>query len=1826
MCGILGYFGDTANSITRVLTGMSAIIYRAPDSTGVGLIGDDSEPIRIRKSLGSVIQLSDVLATSPVYPNASMQLMELWMPDSPEASFKESQRKLILTEDLPTDGIEIVAQKYSSVFTFEDFLKSNIVIFPGWPGSCRPMPTLSINSLKELKETVRDLIRRFDLSFVIIRSLIYNALKKTLEEHQKKELIEVDPIDILNEFDRIYEKIVPGYEQRKPKTLTAQRSYRVQNPEARKYLWHYIKQTPIRIPRDYDRDAIRCIFRLLDAALLSRTTLHPEFDEIIQEIMATHWPGKTIWDWKTLYRAEKGVNVYGRAAAAVFTYLQKLELFPVLWQHSFEEKTPTPAFAPGKIDSVSLSFFSTPTLSQGRWALQAPVSVKNAHPFYDRDKKRIIVLNGQFNTRVEEDTRRFLEKAVGCTFRSDNSSEYLSLLWGSYFDRLSADKKRYESVRIQIEEDIEGQDIGSQTIDYQVFKQVQNKSTVELDELAFREAVRLMAREGGQIATAGMSLYSPRCLYVACHNRPVFIVRRTDNNDVMVVSDINAAMGLFPQSWIYNKTVEYNEMKRRHAKAVAKLESAQTDKAEIEALKAKHKKKENAYLKSFEIMVYPLDGEELFARVETGIRKTHVHRKIVLTDFDGRRLPDIEPFVTWITPVRVKKDPFGSFYDIHLHETPQRMEYILQNYLPEGAELPEFDLRDRYLKRRLGASFRSLNRIILAGMGSAYHMGLSAKALFQTLLPETDVLVIQPTEIDDVSKLIVSEKDVVILLSWSGTTADTVQLAKDLEKHQGMMIGITEKVFADMALIAARSAGLIPVLSGEEITISGIKSTLCTLLCLYLLSAWMSARKNTDLIPSARQVLDELSTIPETMTQMLKDETLLSFCRNMAADSAESYACIVYGDLCRFGDTAEACLKIEENNWTAIGVPRDYTDIYYHKLKSDPNEHFIIVDATRHARLNEAINVMKHLYIADIPFAVITFHNVFASEIEFYSHDRCLFLPKLQDTLQSLINIPFYYIFAHHFARAHGRNPDDFPRNRVKSVTAGRNIRKTTVHNIEWLELERTDSEITEKPDGTAPEMIETYWESHSLFDWDRIYYRQMRKLSAALEENDSMPSLVKNTGTEIDAFAKLLADNLEEEGEIIFIPFDRIADFAAKTTVHILNRYSKATIRVISREDPFHQFSEDAVFILVASKEHDGTLLKGIEDTPGKFIWIGPPISNQTVADHLWMSVVPWEDFAFIEGESLYAIMISMFIQGWKIKHPEKASFLENHLRRSRILVEKILNHLPLKEQILDAMEENRKYRSAFYLGPPGGTGSSWMRIFDQAGSMVLQWHPFGASAHGPLAAIDDRVDEKYVRITERNQMVEAYGKDRVLAWEKRFLKGERFDRFLSRTSGDLTFLHAESPFFAEESWYLPALREDYDARSDNLIIIDAASDKHFGQAQDELSTYGCRNARMIVISQEAYRYNSEKKVLNRHPLSNLILLPSFLGKQSPVPIPDLLLPFAMNLIGIAMASAASFTRSLSFTPATEETILTRTFGLIGKIILRYRMDVYYLSQHLIESLKFTAPLIEEIEGSARYSVKRIDSEAELHALYRNRLLYNADQTIENYKLYPENAFYLVRPEPETFEGKAQANIQKAFEGDHGKMWCEPYGNTWKVLYHRILGLQEYPESDLRKAPTFQIPFVDPQHKDGWLINLNIRYMEWRHRVSLGEEIKLTVKALGKEMSFHKYINSRYIKIVNQFNDEMFLRGYMWDDRILALISRKWLFQKQSMEIVSLLTQRVLRLADIASPETGKNFVDTVARALETIWPNLTTIENLSDLHRWENLFEALSVEVAKD
>ncbi len=1824
MCGIVGYFGGAGNGLTRILTAMSAIIYRAPDSTGAGLFGDDMEPVRTRKAIGSVGQLSRTLLTAAAYPNQAGTLLDIWTGESESAPTLAHQHRLLVFEGFVTPQTDPVSLKADACPTFDALTDlaspSPAALSPGQPGRPGPMPVFPIRSRKDLRGLIERLTTDYDLSFVVIQSLIKNALETALSESRASGQLEVDSDDILREFDALFENVF--LEERYAKPSRLQYAWHERYPFARKFVWRYLKDCSVRIPSDYDRDGVRGLFRLLDAAFMCRYLLRPGSHEAMQRRLESLWPSaKTIpnLDWRNLYQAEKGANVYGWAAAAVLIWLKEIELLPALGDAL---SIPVHPSSP-ETDPIALRFLSQPVISHGRWAIQSPVTLKNAHPFLDAWGHRAMVLNGQFSAEVETEVKNFLSQTTGVVFRTGNSTEYHCLLWGYYFENLKSEKNRYDDIRSAIDGGFDALEIGSKSIDYSVYQRVKNKTDVQLDEMAFLEATRFMARKGGQIAVSGISLHSPRRFYVAAHNRPCFIVKSAASNDFMVVSDINAAMGLFPQSLIYEKTVALNRLRRRRAQAIQELRRAGEGKKAVAVCKSRYEAEEEDLMGAFNVTVYPLEGAEIFARIETVFSRQGLQREVTLTDFEGRSLPEIKPFTALLSPTHIRKDLYGSFYETHLNEIPERLRDILRTYLSDDGP-PELPLRARYLARRFGPGYASLKRIVLTGMGSAHHVGLMAKNLFMEMMPDIDALALQPVVIEDLKREIVPERDLVILVSWSSTTADMVQLAIDLRDQNVAVIGVTEKVFSDMALLAHNSGGVIPVLSGEEDVCSSDLSIVCMLHALYLLALWIADKQGTP--PPSPDILNALREAPDTIETLLADDAMKGFSEELAARSSRSETALIFGSLNMAGACREAALKIEENAWTVLGKPFDYREYFYYPLKRRLDDNLVVVNATNAARLDEAITLMKRLYLADIAFAAVSYENDRKEEIAFFSRNTSISLPKLPDPLQPLIDLIFYYRFALSFAQAHGRKADEFPRNRAKSVTAsrgrteGRDRRGSPLTQLIRLEKAFTGGASNESRRPSPGEDRLSPWETAAESEWERVYFRQMRKLSNILNEPDPLKALTTQTPPEAENLARLLFEEIAQEGQIVFVPFDRLADSAARDLALRWRRILGCSTRVAALGDPLTHFTRDDLLIFLAGREvAEGFLLERLRQTAGPCLWVGPDIPRAAVRlfqRSLGCFRLKEETTAFIEAAALYTVVSFLILEAWQERDPEQGDLLDRHFRRSGDVVRTVLHDRQLLTDIKAAMAENQTYATAFLLGPPGGAGVWWMEIFDQSGALALQYHPFGESAHGPLATVDDQIERKFVRLSHRDAMASAYGEETVSGWESRYLSGEGMDAFLKRSPEKIEDRMA-SPFYAEGEWYLPALRPDYDASQDNLILMDVSSERHIDQALDELSTFGCRHARMVVISQAAF----EKKALFKYPVSRFIFLPGLSRARGagPAPISDLQLPFALGLTGMGMAAAAAGVRGCGFQPTSEATALTAAFGAVGDAMLRHRMDIQYLDHRLIESIKTLSPMVEKVEGVGRYAVKRVFEEKDLLEMIQGDRLYNPQDTLEKYRMQAlsDAPFYLLHPEREGFEGRARYLADQNFSEGEWDLWGEPLGNIWKVLTHRMLGIQESAD----QKPVLLVPLIDPDSGRGWLYCLHVRYREWGHASGdLFLQITETAAALGRSMRFYSYISPRYLKIASHYNEMMVPDGHTWDDRLLPLMRRPCLFQYPSQTLAQTLADRFSALLNLAPPDHKPVTLDEIADALDRLWPSLIAIEDLPDDDRWRRLLDGLT------
>ena len=566
MCGVVSYFGDEPGVISRIITGMSAIIYRAPDSTGIGMFGDLTEPVAMRKCLGSVVNMMDVFLYAS-FDNSSCRIMTALIDGDGTMAPEQMQHRLVAFEGLSLPPEEI-SRKKSACLTHHEIKAAcrshGIAGLLGRTGRTGALPVFTIRSRNDFRAMIKSLLLDYNLSAVAVKSLVQNRISHCFDllnaeppptgsgSDTVPHLSQVSKTDLHGAFDYLFQKTI---EELRPVSEVHRDRLRVHiNPHAKKILWRLVSSMTVTIPADFDRDGIRYLFRIIDGAILCHLSRHPDIMTGLQKRLNRQiLPGV---DWLTLYASERALNVFGRAAASALEWacdhrIRFLEMPPAFYRNIRKQAIADrksheyPSPAPLDPSCGILDYLSQPMIGHGRWALQSSVTVKNAHPFTDARLQRLIALNGQFSADVEEEMYTFLTQVAGISPRTDNSGEYLALFWGYYFESLLQEKQRFQEIQQQTEMNLDIYGAGNDTINYRIFKKLKNRNIREIDEMAFIKATTLFIRKGGQIAVTGISMVSPETLYAAASNRPLFVVKRVDRDDYMIVSDINAALGLF---------------------------------------------------------------------------------------------------------------------------------------------------------------------------------------------------------------------------------------------------------------------------------------------------------------------------------------------------------------------------------------------------------------------------------------------------------------------------------------------------------------------------------------------------------------------------------------------------------------------------------------------------------------------------------------------------------------------------------------------------------------------------------------------------------------------------------------------------------------------------------------------------------------------------------------------------------------------------------------------------------------------------------------------------------------------------------------------------------------------------------------------------------------------------------------------------------------------------------------------------------------------------------------------------------------------------------
>ncbi|MEO6303428.1 MAG: glutamine--fructose-6-phosphate transaminase (isomerizing) [Bacteroidia bacterium] len=318
--------------------------------------------------------------------------------------------------------------------------------------------------------------------------------------------------------------------------------------------------------------------------------------------------------------------------------------------------------------------------------------------------------------------------------------------------------------------------------------------------------------------------------------------------------------------------------------------------------------------------------------------------------------------------------------------------------------------------------FEKAKRIIFVACGTSWHAGLVAEYLFEEFARV-------PVEVEYASEFryrnpIIFEDDIVIAISQSGETADTLA-AIELAKSKGAtVLGVCNVVGSS---IARATHGGSYTHAGPEIGVASTKAFTAQVTVLTLMALHMAKVRGTLSASRYRQLCYEIEAIPSKIEEVLKLNDKL---REIAFIHKDTSNALYLGRGVSFPVALEGALKLKEISYIhAEGYPA--AEMKHGPIALIDEEMPVFVIATKGANYEKVVsNIQEVKARKGKIIAVVTSGDTEVKSVA----DYCIEIPETDEFLVPLISVIPLQLLSYHIAVMRGCNVDQ-PRNLAKSVT-----------------------------------------------------------------------------------------------------------------------------------------------------------------------------------------------------------------------------------------------------------------------------------------------------------------------------------------------------------------------------------------------------------------------------------------------------------------------------------------------------------------------------------------------------------------------------------------------------------------------------------------------------------------------------------------------------------------------------------------------------------------------------------------------------------------------
>lgn len=365
----------------------------------------------------------------------------------------------------------------------------------------------------------------------------------------------------------------------------------------------------------------------------------------------------------------------------------------------------------------------------------------------------------------------------------------------------------------------------------------------------------------------------------------------------------------------------------------------------------------------------------------------------------------------------LEKGGFDHFMLKEINQQPETIADAMRGRLSALDGWIKLGGIDEYEER-----IKNARRLIIVACGTSWHAGLIAEYLFEDLARI-------PVEVEYASEFryrnpILNEEDVVIAISQSGETADTLA-ALELAKMKGALIyGIVNVVGSSIARMT--NAGSY-IHAGPEIGVASTKAFTGQLTILTLMAFYLGRSRGMISKSRYQSLLNELANIPNKVKQVLKLNEQIKY---IASEIKDTNNAIYLGRGFNFPIALEGALKLKEISYIhAEGYPA--AEMKHGPIALIDEKMPVIVIATNKNAYDKVVsNVQEIKARKGIVIAIVAEGDEQISSMA----DYVIEIPSTEDPLAPLLSVIPLQLLSYHIAVMRGCNVDQ-PRNLAKSVT-----------------------------------------------------------------------------------------------------------------------------------------------------------------------------------------------------------------------------------------------------------------------------------------------------------------------------------------------------------------------------------------------------------------------------------------------------------------------------------------------------------------------------------------------------------------------------------------------------------------------------------------------------------------------------------------------------------------------------------------------------------------------------------------------------------------------